>query len=71
MSDEKFRWGKNGILWYANSMKIAGWVNYVPAPQYWYARTAGTIDNPMVRAEFDNEESARDFLMFLANSENQ
>lgn len=60
---------KGHVLFRGN--RVLGWVNYVPAPQYWYARTAGTIDNPMVRAEFDNEESARDFLMFLANSENQ
>jgi hypothetical protein len=68
MSDEKFIWQKD-LLWHANSTKIAGWVDYDLHSQFWYARTAGTVNHPVVRAEFDNKESARDFLMFIANSE--
>jgi hypothetical protein len=65
---EKFRWDKN-ILWFADGRRIAGWVDYDFANQFWFARTAGTLTNPPVRAEFDNQEAARDFLMFIANSE--
>ncbi len=67
--DEKFVW-VNNVLWHANSPTVAGWVDYDLASQFWYARTAGTVNHPVVRAEFDNEEAARDFLMFIANSEN-
>jgi hypothetical protein len=70
MSEERFVWGKNHILWHANRTAIAGWVDNTPAGKFWYARTAGTVTHPVVRAEFDNLESARDFLMFIANAEN-
>lgn len=66
---EKFRWEKN-MLWFADGRHIAGWVDYDYTNQFWYARTAGTIDNPVVRAEFDNEQSARDFLQFITSVEN-
>jgi hypothetical protein len=68
MSDEKFIWQKD-MLWHANHRTIAGWIDCYPTNQFWVARTAGTVTNPVVRAEFDNKESARDFLMFIANSE--
>ena len=69
MSDEKFIWQRN-MLWHANGRTVAGWVDYDAASRVWYARTAGTVNQPVVRAEFDNKEAARDFLMFIANSEN-
>jgi hypothetical protein len=69
MTDEKFVWQKD-LLWHANNRNIAGWVDYDLANQFWYARTAGTLTHPVVRAEFDNKEAARDFLMFIANAEN-
>lgn len=71
MSDEKFVWGKNDVLWHANRQQVAGWLLYDVQNQMWAARTAGTLDKPTVRAEFDNRESAEDFLMFIANAENQ
>jgi hypothetical protein len=70
MTDEKFIWDARDVLWRANSTNVAGWVDYDPANRFWYARTAGSIENPVVRAEFDNKEAARDFLMFIANAEN-
>lgn len=70
MTDDKFIWDKHNILWHANTKNIAGWVDYDTNSQFWYARTAGTLDHPTVRAEFDNKEAAQDFLMFIANSEN-
>lgn len=69
MNDEKFVW-KGGVLWRANEDVVAGWIDYDAGRSFWYARTAGTFTHPPVRAEFDNKESARDFLMFIANSEN-
>jgi hypothetical protein len=69
MSDEKFVW-KGAVLWHANDDVVAGWVSRIATTQIWYARTAGTLERPTVRAEFDNRESAEDFLMFIANSEN-
>ena len=69
MSDEKFVWKKD-MLWHANGRTVAGWIGHNTANQMWYARTAGTVTHPIVRAEFDNRESAEDFLMFIANSEN-
>ena len=70
MTDEKFIWDARDVLWRVNSTNVAGWVDYDPANRFWYARTAGSIENPVVRAEFDNKEAARDFLMFIANAEN-
>ena len=69
MSDEKFIWQRD-MLWHATGRTIAGWIQYDLANRFWYARTAGTVNHPVVRAEFDNKEAARDFLMFIANSEN-
>jgi len=70
MTAEKFVWGKSDVLWHANRTRVAGWIVYDVAPSIYSARTAGTNDRPVVRAEFDNMESARDFLMFIANAEN-
>lgn len=50
---------------------VLGWIGYDLTFKFWYARTAGTIDRPTVRAEFDNEQSARDFLQFITTVENQ
>jgi hypothetical protein len=70
-SDEKFRWSTSNVLWHANSTRIAGWVGYDANSMMYYARTAGTLDQPFVRAEFDNKEAAQDFLLFIAHAENQ
>jgi len=70
MNDEKFIWDARDVLWHANSTDVAGWIVYDAAPSVYCARTAGSLENPVVRAEFDNKEAARDFLMFIANAEN-
>jgi hypothetical protein len=70
MSDEKFEWDKD-ILWHTGASVVAGWLVYDPVSHIWTARTSGTLDKPTVRAEFDNRESAEDFLMFIANAESQ
>jgi hypothetical protein len=60
--------------WRANVLflgsRVLGWIGYELANQMWYARTAGTVDNPVVRGEFDNEQSAKDFLQFITTVEN-
>lgn len=45
--------------------RVLGWIGYELDTKVWYARTAGTIDNPAIRGEFDNEQSARDFIQFI------
>jgi hypothetical protein len=66
---DKFEWNRD-ILWHTDASVVAGWLVHDPVSNVWTARTSGTLCNPVVRAEFDNKESARDFLMFIANSEN-
>jgi hypothetical protein len=51
--------------------RVLGWVGYDLHSQFWYARTSGTLDNPAVRGEFDNKESAEDFLQFITTVEKQ
>jgi len=60
---------KGSVLF--NRNRVLGWIGYESDSQMWYARTAGTIDNPIVRGEFDNRESAKDFLQFITTVENQ
>lgn len=60
---------KGSVLFLGN--RVLGWIGYELNSQMWYARTAGTVDNPVVRGEFDNEQSARDFLQFITTVENQ
>jgi hypothetical protein len=67
---EKFYWAGK-VLFQANGRIVAGWVGYDTASQFWYARTSGGHDRPVVRGEFDNEQSAQDFLMFIANTEDK
>ena len=50
--------------------RVLGWVGYDSHSLMWYARTAGTKNNPYTRGEFDNEQSARDFLQFITAVEN-
>jgi len=50
--------------------RVLGWVGYDMLLQLWYARTAGTIDNPSIRGEFYTRESAKDFLQFITSVEN-
>jgi hypothetical protein len=49
--------------------RVLGWVGYELNRDIWYGRTAGTADLPFIRGEFDNEQSARDFVMFLASTQ--
>jgi hypothetical protein len=65
---DRFEWNRD-ILWHTNTSVVAGWLVYDPVSNIWTARTSGTLSNPVVRAEFDNKESARDFLTFIANAE--
>jgi hypothetical protein len=52
--------------------KVLGWVGYELNREIWYGRTAGTQDVPFIRGEFGIEQAARDFVMFLASTqENQ
>jgi hypothetical protein len=53
--------------------KVLGWVGQVGlGGAIWYGRTAGTADLPFIRGEFEIEQAARDFVMFLASTqENQ
>jgi hypothetical protein len=54
--------------------KVLGWVGQVGlgATSIWYGRTAGTADLPFIRGEFEIEQAARDFVMFIASTqENQ
>jgi hypothetical protein len=48
--------------------KVHGWVDSNMGG-VWYGRTAGTKELPAIRGEFDNEQSARDFVMFLASTQ--
>jgi len=51
--------------------KVHGWVD-TTTDGAWYGRTAGTNELPAIRGEFDNQDSAKDFVMFLASTqENQ
>jgi len=58
---------KGTVLFGGN--RVLGWVGYESNRAIWYGRTAGTADLPFIRGEFDNEQSARDFVMFLASTQ--
>jgi len=61
---------KGRVLFRAN--KVHGWVDTTTDGGVWYGRTAGTKEQPPIRGEFDNQDSAKDFVMFLASTqENQ
>jgi hypothetical protein len=59
---------KGSVLFLGN--RVLGWIGYESNSRMWYARTAGTVDNPVIRGEFDNCESAEDFLQFITSVEN-
>ena len=61
----EFEW-KGRVLFRAN--KVHGWVDTTPDGA-WYGRTAGTKELPPIRGEFDNQDSAKDFVMFLASTQ--
>jgi hypothetical protein len=70
MKDE-LTW-RDTVLW--RGRRVVGWVGRVDGytPSIWYGRTAGTVDLPFIRGEFEIEQAARDFVMFLASTqENQ
>ncbi len=63
---------KGTVLFRGN--KVLGWVgaNGMNPENPWYGRTAGTADLPFIRGEFEIEQAAKDFVMFLASTqENQ
>jgi hypothetical protein len=62
---------KGTILWKGNA--VVGWVGQIGiGTDLWYGRTAGTNDVPFIRGEFEIEQAAKDFVMFLASTqENQ
>ena len=68
MTQPEPEWGAN-VLYRGD--RVLGWVGYDATSQLWYARTAGTLDNPTIRGSFDNNESAKDFLQFITTVENQ
>ena len=68
----------NELTWRGTALfrgnKVLGWVGQVglDATSSWYGRTAGTVDVPFIRGEFEIEQAAKDFVMFLASTqENQ
>jgi hypothetical protein len=66
MKDE-LRW-RGTVLFRGN--KVLGWVGQVGLGNaIWYGRTAGTVDLPFIRGEFEIEQAARDFVMFLASTQ--
>jgi hypothetical protein len=69
MKDE-LRWNGN-MLW--RGRKVYGWVGRTENVENpWYGRTAGTKAVPFIRGEFEIEQAAKDFVMFLASTqENQ
>lgn len=67
MTHPEPEWRSN-VLYRGNL--VLGWVGYDSHSQTWYARTAGTKDNPPARGEFDNSQSARDFIQFITSVEN-
>jgi hypothetical protein len=60
---------KGTILWKGNA--VVGWVgaNGTNPENPWYGRTAGTKEAPCIRAEFEIEQAAKDFVMFLASTQ--
>lgn len=61
---------RNNVLVLLSRNNVLGWVGHDLSSQFWYARTASHSDNPPIRGEFDNEQSARDFLQFITSVEN-
>jgi len=67
----ELKW-KGTILWKGD--KVLGWVgtNSMSPENPWYGRTAGTKEVPFIRGEFEIEQAAKDFVMFVASTqENQ
>lgn len=62
---------KDDLLW--RGLRVVGWVGRNNDPiNPWYGRTAGTKEVPCIRAEFEIHQAAKDFVMFLASTqENQ
>lgn len=74
MDDEhRYVWDKS-LFWISEGHRLGGWVGKVDNPTdpllQWYGRTAGTQDNPLIRAEFETEQAARDFVTFICTTEN-
>jgi hypothetical protein len=59
---------KGTVLFSSN--RVLGWIGYESNSQMWYARTSGNNNQPYIRGEFDNKESAKDFLQFITTVEN-
>lgn len=55
------------ILWRRSA--VLGWVGKCDTPETpWYGRTAGSLETPFIRAEFETEQAAKDFVLFLAST---
>lgn len=64
---EELKWAVN-MLW--RGRRVVGWIGHsdsIDTP--WYGRTAGTKEVPFIRAEFEIEQAAKDFVMFLASTQ--
>jgi hypothetical protein len=64
---DELRW-QGSILWRGGA--VIGWVGKSDSPDTpWYGRTAGLKELPFVRAEFEIEQAAKDFVTFLASTQ--
>jgi hypothetical protein len=60
-------WNVN-MLW--RGRRVLGWIGRSDSVENpWYGRTAGTKEVPFIRAEFEIEQAAKDFVMFLASTQ--
>jgi hypothetical protein len=74
MNDKnRYVWDRN-LFWINKGHRLGGWVGKSENPQdpllQWYGRTAGTADAPAIRAEFETEQAAQDFVTFISTTEN-
>lgn len=65
---------KEELVWKANMLwqgrQVKGWIGHNDSIENpWYGRTAGSKEVPFIRAEFEIEQAAKDFVMFLASTQ--
>ncbi|MFM7008075.1 MAG: hypothetical protein ACKO0Z_01875 [Betaproteobacteria bacterium] len=62
-----------GLFWIHKGSRLGGWVGRSENPKdpslVWYGRTSGTAEAPVVRAEFETEQAAKDFVTFICTVE--
>ena len=72
MNDDTHVW-TGTLFWIRRNGRLGGWVgrneNHQDLRLQWYGRTAGTADAPAIRAEFETEQAAKDFVAFMATVE--